>query len=115
MKAEDTVMDKLGMEEVASTRYSSLWEFGERIARAQAEITWDIAFKAGYGQREKDPFDEEDRCDKCYKQGIGEVVDWIKNYGRLIKELDYDTNEYHPGFFEVDYHTLLSQLKEWGL
>jgi len=43
MKAEDTVLNKLGMEEATTMGYSTIWEFGGRIARSQAEIS----FKAG--------------------------------------------------------------------
>ena len=61
-------------------------------------------FKAGYHQREIDPLDKEDRCEKCYEQGIREVVDYINNRGIA------------NSFFPVNTRRQWEdQLKEWGI
>ena len=62
MKAEDTVMSWEGIrivlqEQDKKGQHDNMFRL-EAIAQAQAEITWDLAFKAG----------------------IKEVVEWMKTY-----------------------------------
>ena len=81
MEAKDTVMKVAEIQaEVLSHEIDNGNNDGITLAllTKQAEMTWDIAFKAGYHQREIDPLDKEDRCEKCYEQGIKEVVGWMK-------------------------------------
>ena len=60
MKAEDTVMNKLELEEITSVGYSSIWEFAERIAKAQAESTGKI----------------------MKQEGIKAVVEWVEGHDK---------------------------------
>ena len=54
MKAKDTVMRDDGIVEIIRVRKKEIfskpdaWASYRFIAEAQAEITWDIAFKAGF-------------------------------------------------------------------
>jgi len=68
----------------------------------------EISFKAGYEQREKDPLDKEDRCERCYKQGIKDVVGWVETHEKstcmdCLCAFDFRSDEWQ------------SQKKEWGL
>lgn len=81
MKAKDTVMTIGAI--VVNLKWGEAWikdhrKGLEKLVNEQAEIS----FKAGYHQREIDPLDKEDRCEKCYKQGIKEVVDWIGGFDK---------------------------------
>ena len=67
-------------------------------------------FKAGYHQREIDPLDKEDRCEKCYEQGIKEVVGWMKeNNIKLFEPAKMGGNQL------VREERWQAKLKEWGL
>ena len=65
-----------------------------RITNAQAELTWDIAFKAGYDKRESEFVYNPDYLDfqkgvKTGKElGIKEVVEWI-NSGNIIHDINW--------------------------
>ena len=79
-------------------------------------MTWDIAFKAGYHQREIDPLDKEDRCEKCYEQGIKEVAGWLET----CKMYHYAKDPY--GQRKEDSYSIIvsdkqwqAKLKEWGI
>jgi hypothetical protein len=63
-------------------------------------------FKAGYHQREIDPLDKEDRCEKCYEQGIKEVVDWIEKNKIEVPTL-YN--------IEINYHEWQFKKNAWGI
>ena len=72
----------------------------------------EISFKAGWDAREKAPLDKEDRCDKCYQQGIKEVVESLKeNFEYLDSAGDNFTGK---GYFisEGDWQ---GKLREWGV
>ena len=82
----------------------------QKLLSKQSEITWEAAFKAGYHQREIDPLDKEDRCEKCYEQGIKEVVGWMKeNNIKLFEPAKMGGNQLVR---EVRWQ---AKLKEWGL
>ena len=68
---EKTVMH---LDDIDNGRMPDSYASQRKALEKQAEIS----FKAGYEQREKDPLDKEDRCERCYKQGIREVVEWIR-------------------------------------
>ena len=74
----------------------------QELLTKQSEITWEAAFKAGYHQRELDPLDKEDRCEKCYQQGIKEVVDWVERWALV-------------GLLEKTQEKWERQKKEWGI
>ena len=63
-------------------------------------------FKAGYHQREIDPLDKEDRCEKCYEQGIKEAVDWIEKNKIEVLTL-YN--------IEINYHEWQFKKNAWGI
>ena len=82
------------------------------IAESQAEITWDIAYKAGYKQREKDPLDKEDRCEMCIIQGRKEVVEL------LLANADYECEDEDGDTcitFWFKPKVWKKQLEEWGI
>lgn len=90
MEAKDTVMSGAEMWNV--TVGTSFWSEERKrreVAKAQAEITWPIAFKAG----------------------IREVVEWIKTQ-QLPKE--YQAEEY-IGLSVIPDKFWQAKLKEWGI
>ena len=109
MEAKDTVMKVAEIQaEVLSHEIDNGNNNGITLAllTKQAEMTWDIAFKAGYHQREIDPLDKEDRCEKCYEQGIKEVVDWIEKNKIEVPTL-YN--------IEINYHEWQFKKNAWGI
>ena len=108
MEAKDTVMSPV-------QQYQAVIGYAHRLGRkinlgtrasdnALCEAQAEISYKAGYHQREIDPLDKEDRCEKCYEQGIREVVDYINNRGIA------------NSFFPVNTRRQWEdQLKEWGI
>ena len=87
MKAEDTVMSEGQLieviylaVEVPDKDADESWKNKERfraVCRAQAEITWGIAFKAGF-KESLDTVVATGEYDEGKKAGIKEVVDWLK-------------------------------------
>jgi len=85
MKYEDTVMEQ-------HQRHKTDEDTINRWLKAQAEITWDIAFKAG----------QESGCfAEGWANGIKEVVDWAEN------------NDPNNSFWKSVYWQ--AQKKEWGV
>jgi hypothetical protein len=105
MEAKDTVMstDKIG--KLGRVEYDSncLMVMRGLNIKTVVEEQAEISFKAGYHQREIDPLDKEDRCEKCYEQGIKEVVEWLEaNFEPTVP-------------MSLDYRKWQTKLKEWGM
>ncbi len=116
MKAKDTVIHADG----CTTNLGVIGAICNCGAEAQAEIS----FRAGYEQRERDPFDKEDRCDKCYKQGIREVVEVASKFVPKVHkgisiEVGHTPSMGSKWKWECDDDCPLclwqAKLKEWGI
>ncbi len=93
--SEDVIRDKLPLND----GYSYYMAFGEAVAKAQAELTGDIAFKAGEAQAEQ-------ILTKVYadakQAGIRKVVEWIESNHTLVeKRLDWQAQKYEWGIKEA--------------
>ena len=111
MEAKDTVMTLGAI--VVNLKWSESWvkdhrKGFEKLVNEQAEIS----FKAGYHQREIDPLDKEDRCEKCYEQGIKEVVDWINLNGLGCSSNTPSNKDEYIGFHKPSWQ---AKLKKWGI
>ncbi len=112
MKAEDTVM---GEGELIEVIYLAIetpdkdadgsWKNKERfraVSRAQSEITWDIAFKAGFKEA-LDTVVATREYDEGKIDGIKEVVDWFVERGIILPDHIDDNSP------------MQAKLKEWGI
>ena len=72
--------------------------------------------QAGYHQRELNPLDKEDRCDKCYKQGMKEVVDCV-NKNKVTADYYQSDGSIAMRKGEILIGRLYwrNKLKEWGI
>jgi len=102
MEAKDTVMPR--------DEQFKLSPEGAREALCVRQA--EISFKAGYHQREIDPLDKEDRCEKCYEQGIKEVVDWINLNGLGCSSNTPSNKDEYIGFHKPSWQ---AKLKKWGI
>ena len=86
------------------------------LLSAQAELTWDIAYKAGYEKRKSEAATVSlaDMCMKHRKFGIQEVVEWIQAHSQL-ERCDPDVMTYFIDYLAVDYPDWQSKLEEWGI
>ena len=104
MKIEDTVMKPEEYELIMDNFPNSgfIQPHHTALLEAQAEITWDIAYKAGYEEREKglSP-NETKRLEEALIAGRKEVVKWIKK--NTVWSILFNTAEGK------------AQLKEWGI
>jgi hypothetical protein len=101
MEAKDTV--------IKPAQVYDLIGYGIEDVKKQSlllEKQAEMSFKAGYHQREIDPLDKEDRCEKCYEQGIKEVVDWIEKNKIEVPTL-YN--------IEINYHEWQFKKNAWGI
>ena len=103
MKYEDTVMEQ-------HQRHKTDEDTINRWLKAQAEITGDIAFKAGF-KESLDTVVATREYDEGKIDGIKEVVDWLKD------ENDKHSQVIDGSFIiaKMDAERWQSKLKEWGL
>lgn len=106
MEAKDTVIKKRWMSiEVALAQNKLLLD--------QAEITWDIAFKAGH----EDGFNFRKAIDRdalihMKREGIKEVVEWVDALYREPTCIVNGPPAFLVHFWEAEWQ---AKLKEWGL
>ena len=87
-------------------------------ATAQAEKTWDIAYKAGQRSVQWDG-SELDRLaykESLKRQGEREVVEWVEKYKELAENADYSNGVEFAGMDEGrvrSYELLKKYEKEW--
>ena len=108
MEAKDTVMDELEMRVVlnkASWQSPTIpFSYHSAIAKAQAEVTYPIAFKAGQQNGLSLEMQGEAYCQGVLT-GIWEVVEWVKESG--------DTSLYtQSGEYTDEWQAIL---KKWGI
>ena len=103
MKAKDTILSPEKQKKIFN-KYPCL----DNLVGLETKVSLllekqaDASFKAGYHQRELDPLDKEDRCEKCYTQGIKEVVDWVERWALV-------------GLLEKTQEKWRRQKKEWRI
>jgi len=77
-----------------------------------ADDIYNAIYTAGWEDREKAPLDKEDRCDKCYQQGMKKVVEWIES---CLSEPDISIPDDVKGSYLFDKAIWQNYLKENGL
>uniref|UniRef100_A0A6M3JG63 Uncharacterized protein n=1 Tax=viral metagenome TaxID=1070528 RepID=A0A6M3JG63_9ZZZZ len=96
MKAKDTVLSNGKLLVMLGTPNFTEMEGREK----QAEITWDIAYKAGY---------EEGRL-YGKQAGLKEVVEWIEGF--VYKEITFDPD---VKAYYISGKVWQAKLREWGI
>ncbi len=103
MKAKDTVMGDEEIQGITNGAGVNMTPLDRKIAEAQAEITWPVAFKAGMKERGKWILpDELDRLEAAEQSGVQEVVEFL--HLKLCDEFWlFNTDEWQ------------AQLKDWHI